>query len=121
MNISFNKVKVVVSVPKKNLEQLRDAIFNEGVGIIGNYSHCSMSYPITGTFMPNNFAEPYTGKKSKMTFVQEERLEVSCNIDKIKDIILIIRENHPYQEPAIEIIPLFSENDFINNLELKKV
>lgn len=47
-----------------------------------------------------------------MEFVEEEKLEVVCDIDSVKNVILKLREVHPYEEPAIDIIPLIDESNF---------
>ena len=47
-----------------------------------------------------------------MEFVEEEKLEVVCNVDKVKDAISALRRTHPYEEPAIDIVPLLDEKDF---------
>ena len=43
MNIDIKKVKIIVTVPSENLKEVRDAICNEGAGIIGNYSYCTIA------------------------------------------------------------------------------
>ena len=112
MNININKVKIIVTVPKENTEEVRTAICDEGAGIIGNYSYCSMSTKCIGTFKPNDDANPYIGESNKLEFVEEDKLEVVCPIDKVRSVISKLREVHPYEEPAIDIIPLLDETDF---------
>lgn len=112
MNIDIKKVKIIVTVPVENTDEVRKAICNEGAGVIGNYTHCSMSTKCIGTFKPNNDANPYIGENNKMEFVEEEKLEVVCDIDSVKNVILKLREVHPYEEPAIDIIPLIDESNF---------
>lgn len=112
MNINVDKVKIITTIPPKNVDEVRDAVCKAGAGVIGNYTHCSMSTKCIGTFKPNNEANPYIGEKNKMEFVEEEKLEVVCNIDKVKDVISVLRKTHPYEEPAIDIIPLLDEKSF---------
>ena len=112
MNININKVKIIVTVPKENTEEVRNAICNEGAGVIGNYSYCSMSTKCIGTFKPNDDANPYIGENNKLEFVEEDKLEVVCSIDKVRSVISKLRDVHPYEEPAIDIIPLLDETDF---------
>lgn len=113
MNININRVKIVVTIPVENVEEVRDAICEAGAGIIGNYTHCSMSTKCVGTFKPNDKANPYIGENNKMEFVEEEKLEVVCDVDNVKDVISKLREVHPYEEPAIDIIPLLDEESFM--------
>ena len=44
MNFNINRVKIIVTVPRDNTEEVRNAICNEGAGIIGNYSYCYKVY-----------------------------------------------------------------------------
>lgn len=112
MNININKVKIIVTIPLDNVEEVRNAICEAGAGIIGNYTHCSMTTKCIGTFKPNNNAKPYIGKKNKLKFVDEEKLEVVCDVKKVKEVVSSLRKVHPYEEPVIDIIPLIDENYF---------
>ena len=112
MNINVNRVKISVTIPAGETEKIRKAICSAGAGIIGNYMECSTSTKCIGTFKPVNDANPYIGEKEKLEFVEEEKLEVVCNINKVKEVIKVLREVHPYEEPAIDIIPLIDENEF---------
>ncbi len=112
MNFSVNKVKIITTIPRENTEEVRNAICEAGSGIIGNYTYCSMTTECIGTFMPNDSANPYIGEKNKLEFVEEDKLEVICDVNNVKNVILKLREVHPYEEPAIDIIPLLDESDF---------
>lgn len=112
MNININRVKIIVTIPIENVEEVRNAICESGAGIIGNYTHCSMSTKCIGTFKPNDDANPYIGENNKMEFVEEEKLEVVCDTNNVKKVITKLREVHPYEEPAIDIIPLIDESCF---------
>ena len=112
MNLNINKVKIIVTIPIENVEEVRNAICEAGAGIIGNYSYCSMSTKCIGTFKPNDNANPYIGENNKLEFVDEEKLEVVCDVNNVKKVIAKLREVHPYEEPAIDIIPLLDEESF---------
>lgn len=112
MNININRVKIIVTIPTDSVEKVRNAICEAGAGIIGNYTYCSTSTKCIGTFEPNNNANPYIGRKNHLEFVDEEKLEVVCDVDKVREVILALRREHPYEEPAIDIIPLIDEDYF---------
>lgn len=114
-NISINiqKVKIAVTIPRNSTQKLRDAICNAGAGIIGNYTYCSSSTKCLGTFIPNNNANPHIGKCNHLEFVEEDRLEVVCDIKNVKTVLKDLRDTHPYEEPVIDIIPLLDESLFI--------
>ncbi|MCI9016813.1 MAG: hypothetical protein HFJ53_06595 [Clostridia bacterium] len=111
MNIDVKKVKIVVTVPVENSEELRNAICDEGAGIIGNYTDCTIFTKCIGTFKPLSNANPYIGEKNKLEFVEEEKLEARCDINIVKRVLKRLREVHPYEELAIDIIPLIDEED----------
>ncbi len=113
MNINVNKVKVMVTVPEENLEELREKLWEDNIGVMGNYSHCSTSTKCIGTFMPNENAHPYIGESHKLEIVREEKLEILCDIKEAKRVVKKIREVHPYEEPTIDIIPLIDEKELI--------
>lgn len=112
MNINVNRVKIFVTIPIGNVEEVRNAMCGAGAGIIGNYDYCTSSVKSIGTFKPNDNANPYIGENNKMEFVEEEKLEVVCNIENVKNVITELRKVHPYEEPAIDIIPLLDEENF---------
>lgn len=112
MNINVKRVKIFVTIPIENVEEVRNTMCEAGAGIIGNYDYCTSSVKSIGTFKPNDNANPYIGENNKLEFVEEEKLEVVCNIENVKKVITELRKVHPYEEPAIDIIPLLDEENF---------
>ena len=112
MNMNIKNVKITVTVPPENVDEVRDAVCKSGAGIIGNYTYCSISTEVVGTFKPNSDANPYVGEKEKLEFVNEKKLEFRCEFLKVKNVLKVIREVHPYEEPAIDIVPLIDEEFF---------
>lgn len=115
MKLDISKVKIITTIPLDNVGEMRNALCDAGAGVIGNYAHCSTSTKCVGTFKPNSKANPYIGENGKLEFVEEEKLEVVCDVEKAKDVIISLRKIHPYEEPAIDIIPLLDENDLMQN------
>ncbi len=112
MNININRVKIIFTIPLKNVDEVRNTICGVGAGIIGNYTYCSTSTKVLGTFKPNDNANPHIGEKNKLEFVEEEKIEVVCDIENVKKVIQELRKIHPYEEPSIDIIPLLDEENF---------
>lgn len=112
MNVDIKSVKIFVTIPIEAVDDVRKAICEAGAGIIGEYSYCTTSTKVVGTFIPNENANPYIGEKSKLEFVEEEKLEVICDANSVKKVIAKLREVHPYEEPAIDIVPLIDESYF---------
>lgn len=108
----IKKVKIFVTVPFENVEQLRNAVCQAGAGIINNYSYCTFSTKGSGTFLPNQNANPFIGEVGKLENVEEIKLEFVCEVEKVKNVIDCLRKNHLYEKPAIDIVPLLDESDF---------
>lgn len=112
MQFEVKRVKIVVTVPVDDTERIRNVICEAGAGIIGEYSYCSMATKCIGTSMPSENANPYIGTSNKLECIEEDKLEVVCDVDKVKTVLKALREAHPYEEPAIDIIPLIDEDNF---------
>ena len=104
-------VKIVVFVPKNHAEIVRQAIGDAGAGRIGLYSHCSYSVDGIGRYMPLPGAQPAIGDVGKHEEVEEERIECICERGKAREVIAAIKRVHPYEEVALDIYPLISEED----------
>ena len=112
MLVDIKKVKIFVTTPPENTESIRNAVCSLGAGVIGNYTFCTTSTTSTGTFLPNENANPHIGKINNLEFVQEDKLEFVCDIELVPVILSALRKAHPYEEPAIDIVPLLDESSF---------
>lgn len=109
--MDFSKVKIVTFVPLENADAVRDALGNAGAGQIGEYSFCSYTVKGVGRFLPSDNANPHIGESGKLKAVEEERIEVVCDRDKAKQVIVAMKSTHPYEEVAFDIYPLISEEE----------
>lgn len=99
----INRKKVIVFVPKDHLENLTIEMSAAGAGVIGNYEMCSFRTKGTGTFKPNEKAKPFSGKKNKISYEKEIKLEMECDPENLNDVINALLKHHPYEETAYEI------------------
>ncbi len=102
--------KLIVFTPETCLEQVREAAFNAGAGSIGNYNECHFELNGTGTFKPNESANPFDGEVGKRSSVPESRLEFLVSTHLISQVLAAVKQAHPYEEVAYDIIPLLNEN-----------
>ncbi len=100
--------KITVTVPETHADAVRDAMGNAGAGKIGNYSHCSFTVRGVGRFRPEEGANPFIGSEGKLEQVEEEFIEMNCPASQLEAVIAAIRKVHPYEEPVIDIYPLYS-------------
>ncbi len=112
MKFDIKKVKISVFIPEEVVSELRDAVCDAGAGVLNNYSYCTSSTKVAGTYIPNEKANPYAGTTNTLEFVEEIKLEFLCDVKLVKKVLKIIRDIHPYEEPCIDIVPLLTESDF---------
>lgn len=105
-----NQYKLVVFIPEENIEQVSNAMFDAGAGIIGEYSKCSYKTDGEGTFQGSMDTNPAIGSKMNFEKVNEYRLEVLVNKWNLKNVLNALIKTHPYEEPAYDIYPLENEN-----------
>lgn len=110
VNLSANQYKISVFVPVEHVEEVADAVFNAGGGIIGEYSRCSFRTGGTGTFFGANKTSPFLGEQGKQEQVTEIKLEAIADSWKLGEIISAVINAHPYEEPAYDIYPLKNKN-----------
>lgn len=99
-------LKVIVITPKDSTDQLIEAMSNSGAGIIGNYSHCAFIIEGTGNWKSEQGSNPIIGKVGKISREIENKIEMVCPENKVKEVITAIKKCHPYETPAIEIYQL---------------
>lgn len=98
-----NDVKIVVFIPVKDADNLRQVIHEAGAARIGNYSHCSWSTRGHGRFKPEAGADPTIGEIGKLEVVEEERIEFLCPKEKLTEVIAAMKQAHPYEEVAYDV------------------
>jgi dinuclear metal center YbgI/SA1388 family protein len=103
-------LKLVAFIPENYLEKVKDAVFDAGAGITGNYDRCSFSTPGTGSFRPGENANPFVGKKGKIHFEREVRFETILYTMLKEKVIEALLHAHPYEEPAYDIYLLENES-----------
>lgn len=103
------EVKVITFVPNDEVDQLRSALGTAGAGGMGNYRLCSFSTRGEGTFLPLEGAHPAIGDIGSLERVDETRIEMVCSKRALPIVIETLREFHPYETPAYDIVELVPE------------
>jgi hypothetical protein len=107
--------KLFVYVPATHLESVKEALFNAGAGQIGQYSECSFASEGQGTFKPGEKAQPYSGERGIRERADEIKLEVLLPAYLSSKVIAAMREAHPYEEVAYELVSLNNEHQEIGS------
>lgn len=98
--------KLIAFVPETHLEKVRDALSQAGAGAIGAYTHCSFATPGTGTFLPGAGARPFSGNRGTLNEEPEHRIEMLVSKARLARALEALRQSHPYEEPAYDVVPL---------------
>ena len=107
--------KLVTFCPQKNAEEVRNALFKAGAGMIGKYSECSFNLEGLGTFKAGEGAEPYVGKIGERHEENETRIEVIFPGYLQNQIVQSLKEAHPYEEVAYDIYALSNQHNDIGS------
>ena len=102
--------KIITFVPIQNAQKVRKAMGDAGAGVLGSYHHASFSINGIGRFTPTEGAHPSIGEIDKPQQVEEERIELICEKEKVKEVIAAIKKTHPYEEIPLEIYQLIEED-----------
>ncbi|QOP46161.1 NGG1p interacting factor NIF3 [Sulfurimonas paralvinellae] len=98
--------KLSYYVPEVAKEKTKSALFAAGAGMFENYENCSFETLGQGQFKPIGNANPYIGKKGVIEYVAEYKVEMICRDELIKKAVEVLKEAHPYEEVAYEVIKL---------------
>ncbi|MCU0357001.1 MAG: Nif3-like dinuclear metal center hexameric protein [Cyclobacteriaceae bacterium] len=102
--------KLVTFIPEADADRVMQALHEAGAGQIGNYKNCSFRLRGTGTFMPNEEANPHIGQALQQEYVDEVRAEVIFPTHLQDNILRTLRKSHPYEEVAYYINPVANDN-----------
>lgn len=104
--------KLEVYVPTDSAEKLRNALFVAGAGNIGFYDECSFTIQGEGTFRPLEGSNPVTGTHNERENANEVLINVIFEDYKTNQILFAMKENHPYEEVAYQLITLENDNQY---------
>ncbi|MDB5015859.1 MAG: Nif3-like dinuclear metal center hexameric protein [Mucilaginibacter sp.] len=102
--------KLVAYVPVSHADEVRDALFAAGAGNIGNYSEVSFNAAGTGTFMGNDYTDPYVGEPGKRHLENEIRIETIYPAILESKILMALVLAHPYEEVAYDLYTLTNQH-----------
>ncbi len=107
--------KLYTYTPVSATENILNGLFAAGGGKIGNYSECSFRVAGNGTFKGNEFSNPVIGKPNKRHSGKEDKIEVIFPDFLEGKILAALREIHPYEEIAYEVMTLDNANQEVGS------
>lgn len=107
-----NLKQLNVYVPKDHSENLKEALFDAKAGNIGFYDECSFTTEGKGTFRPIEGSNPFSGEQNVRENADEAMISVIFESFKQNQIVSAMKNAHPYEEVAHQIISLDNENQY---------
>jgi dinuclear metal center YbgI/SA1388 family protein len=98
--------KLITYCPTAQADVVRQAIFNAGAGMIGNYDQCSFNTEGVGTFRGNEGANPFVGNVGELHKENEVRIETVFPAWLQGAVVAALLAAHPYEEVAYDVYAL---------------
>ncbi len=105
--------KIGVNIPGEFLDRLMDEVTASIEPLYPKYDRTFMYWPVKGTWRPLDGADPFDGKVDEISVADEIRIEFAVRDDYLKAAVEAIVRVHPYEEPAIDIIPMVGWRELI--------
>lgn len=103
--------KVVVFVPRRDADVVREAMTAAGAGAIGDYDSCTFTATGEGRFRPLQGADPTIGEVGSLEVVDEVRIETVVQRGLRGQVLAAMLAAHPYEEPAYDVLELAALDD----------
>ena len=107
--------KLEFFVPDSSADLVREAVFAEGGGRIGNYDSCSFNSKGLGTFTPRLGAQPAVGEIDKLQSEPETHVQVLIPDYLAGAIVTAMKNAHPYEEVAYFLSNIENSNQEIGS------
>lgn len=95
-------------VPAAHVDAVKQAVFDAGAGRIGAYDSCCWQVLGQGQFRPLPGSNPHIGGIGQLELVDEFKVEMVCDDDKVAAAVAALKRAHPYEEPAYQVWKLES-------------
>lgn len=105
--MDFLYCKLEIFLPESHLEKLRQALQSVDAGHIGSYDCCLSYSRVTGCWRPLEGTSPYIGSVGEISSEPELKVEVTCRTERANETVEAVKRVHPYEEPVINVIPLW--------------
>ena len=106
--MEFKYCKLEIFIPETHFRKLQKALQDVDAGHIGNYDSCLSYSKVMGTWRPLEGTEPFIGDTGEVSEEPELKVEVTIKTERLKDTIAAVKTVHPYEEPVINVIPLYA-------------
>ncbi len=98
--------KVAVYVPLGYEDAVMDAVDSAIESVYPTYRRTFSVTDVVGTWKPVEGADPFQGTVGEVETAAERKIEFIAFGDDLPGAVAAIAEAHPYEEPAIDIMPM---------------
>lgn len=98
--------KICFYSPVEHTETIKEAMFKAGAGKIGAYEACAWQVLGEGQFRPLQGSNPFLGEVNQLEKTPEYRVEMICEDKYLQAVVAALKNAHPYEEPAYDIVKL---------------
>ena len=104
---------MIVSAPPEYAEKIMDSVTASIKPFYDGYDRCFSVTDCKGTWRTLEGSKPFNGKTGEITVADEKRIEFIVREEDLKKAIAAIVSVHPYEEPAIDVIPCYGWKSFL--------
>ncbi|MCL2148149.1 MAG: hypothetical protein FWH47_02295 [Methanomassiliicoccaceae archaeon] len=107
--------KISVAIPPGYKDELMDAVNGSMGQMYPGYDRAFSIMEAKGTWRSLEGSDPFIGRPGEVSVEDELRIDFAVTAGDLKDVVLAIRRVHPYEEPAIDILPMVLWKDVIGH------
>ena len=105
--------KISVAIPFEYKDELMDAVNDAMQQMYPGYDRAFSVTRTEGTWRSLEGSRPFIGREGEISVEDELRIDFAIKAEDLKNVVLAIRKVHPYEEPAIDILPMIQWKDVI--------
>ena len=106
--------KISVAIPPEYKDELMDAVNDSMRQMYPGYDRAFSVTRTEGTWRSLEGSNPFIGRTGEISVEEEVRIDFVIDAEDLKKVVLAIRKVHPYEEPAIDILPMILWKDVID-------
>ncbi len=100
--------RVSVNIPAGTEQGFMDSVNEVLHPLYPGYDRCFCWWTVNGTWRPLEGSNPFRGRVGEIETAAEVRIEFAVREEDLQTVVARIAEIHPYEEPAIDVVPLIS-------------
>ena len=96
-------------------QEFMDSVTEVMEPLYPGYDRCFCWWTVHGTWRPLDGSDPYQGRIGEIEEADEIRIEFAVRENDLENVIERISGIHPYEEPAIDVIPMIPWKSLIGS------